>query len=154
VVRHPSLSTSFGRLTTVPTTLCTSTRYQSYPRIRISSGYVRHPIKGPWFIGSFPITVDLFCYISLPIPTIIERLEAPISLLSISPAPAPVYHYQRVVGQKSYEEVEKGCNTATYLTDFDDTISFSSTLLILHHLIHSCMILSHSILPYDIRIRC
>jgi hypothetical protein len=108
--------------------------------------------KDPGLLGPFPIIDDLFYCISLLIPTIIERLEPPISLQSTSPA--LVCHDHRARGQISYEDIKKGCNTATYLTDFDDTISLSFIILILHHLIHSCMILSHSILPYDIRIRC
>jgi hypothetical protein len=48
--RHPS---EFQRPSSI--TLYNCTRYQNHVRIRISSGYVRHPIKGPWFIGSFPL---------------------------------------------------------------------------------------------------
>jgi len=66
-------------------------------------------------LGPFRFIVDLFGYISLLIPTTIEKLELLISLLSISPA--PVCHNKRVLGQMWYEDVEKGCNFATYLID-------------------------------------
>jgi hypothetical protein len=35
------------------------------------------------------------------------------------------------VGQKACEDIKKGCDTATYLIDFDDTVSFSFIILIL-----------------------
>jgi hypothetical protein len=42
--------------------------------------------KDAGLLGPFPFIVDLFCYIPLPSPTIIEKLEPPISLQSTSPA--------------------------------------------------------------------
>jgi hypothetical protein len=85
--------------------------------------------KDPGLSGAFPFIDDLFYYISPPILTTIERLELPISPLFTSLA--PVCHRRRVVGQKACEDIKKGCNTATYITDFDDLISLSFSLLIL-----------------------